>query len=35
MTPQQALQWVESDMLLYYPIGVYKNRTAAKEAGEK
>ena len=32
MTPQQALKWVESDMLPYYPIGVYKDRTAAKEA---
>ena len=32
MTPQQALAWVESDMLPYYPIGVYKDRTAAKEA---
>ena len=32
MTPQQALSWVESDMLPYYPIGVYKDRTAAKEA---
>ena len=31
MTPQQALEWVESDMLPYYPIGVYKDRTAAKE----
>jgi len=26
MTPQQALSWVESDMLPYYPIGVYKAR---------
>ena len=32
MTPQNALEWVESDMLPYYPIGVYKDRTAAKEA---
>ena len=32
MTPQQALKWVETDMLPYYPIGVYKDRTAAKEA---
>ena len=31
MTPQQALEWVDSDMLPYYPIGVYKDRTAAKE----
>ena len=31
MTPQKALQWVESDMLPYYPLGVYKDRSAAKE----
>ena len=31
MTPQKALEWVESDMLPYYPLGVYKDRTAAKE----
>ena len=31
MTPQEALKWVESDMLPYYPLGVYKDRTAAKE----
>ena len=35
MTPQKALEWVESDMLPYYPIGVYKDRTAAKEAEAK
>ena len=34
MTPQQALKWVETDMLPYYPIGVYKDRTAAKEAAK-
>ena len=32
MTPQKALEWVESDMLPYYPLGVYKDRTATKEA---
>ena len=32
MTPQKALEWVESDMLPYYPIGVYKDRSATKEA---
>ncbi|MBR3972656.1 MAG: 2-oxoglutarate oxidoreductase [Oscillospiraceae bacterium] len=28
---QKALEWVECVMLPYYPIGVYKDRTAAKE----
>ena len=32
MTPQKALEWVESDMIPYYPLGVYKDRCAAKEA---
>ena len=26
MTPKQALEWVESDMLPYYPLGVFKDR---------
>ena len=30
MTPKAALEWVESDMLPYYPIGVYKDRSAAE-----
>ena len=33
MSPQQALDWVESDMIPYYPLGVYKDKT--KEEGEK
>ena len=28
----KALEWVETDMLPYYPLGIYKDRTAAKEA---
>ena len=35
MTPQKALEWVESDMIPYYPLGVYKGRSAAKEAEAK
>ena len=35
MTPQKALDWVESDMIPYYPLGIYKDRTAEKEAGKK
>ena len=31
MTPEAALKWIETDMLPYYPIGVYKDRSAAKE----
>ena len=31
MTPKQALEWVESDMLPYYPIGVYKDRTEKED----
>ena len=31
MTPQKALEWVESDMLPYYPLGVFKDRAEAKE----
>ncbi len=31
MTPKAALEWIESDMLPYYPIGVYKDRSAGEE----
>ena len=31
MTPQKALQWVEDKMIPYYPLGVYKDRSAEKE----
>ncbi len=31
MTPQKALQWVEEKMIPYYPLGVYKDRSANKE----
>ena len=32
MTPQKALRWLEDNMLPYYPLGVYKDRSA--EQGE-
>ena len=32
MTPQAALKWIDEKMLPYYPLGVYKDRSAAKEA---
>ena len=31
MTPQEALKWIETNMLEYYPLGVYKDRSAQKE----
>ncbi len=31
MTPQKALEWVETNMLPYYPLGVYKDKSAQKE----
>jgi len=31
MTPQQALKWIDDKMIPYYPLGVYKDRSAAKE----
>ena len=34
MTPKQALEWIESDMLPYYPIGVYKDRSEKEDAAK-
>ena len=31
MTPQNALKWLEENMIPYYPLGVYKDRRAQKE----
>ncbi len=31
MTPQNALKWIEEKMLPYYPLGVYKDRSANEE----
>jgi len=32
LTPDKALKWLEENMMPYYPLGVYKDRSAAKEA---
>ena len=32
MTPQKALAWIDEKMIPYYPLGVYKDRSASKEA---
>ncbi len=34
MTPQKALQWIEDTMIPYYPLGIYKDRTAEKEVAK-
>ena len=31
MTPDKALQWVEEKMIPYYPLGVYKDKSASGE----
>ena len=31
-TPQGALEWLEENMLPYYPLGVYKDKFAKEEA---
>ena len=32
MTPQKALKWIDEAMIPYYPLGVYKDRSAKEEA---
>ena len=34
MTPEKALKWIDDAMIPYYPLGVYRDRTAEKEAKE-
>ena len=31
MTPVKALEWVDTNMIPYYPLGVFKDRSAGKE----
>jgi len=33
MTPEKALAWVDENMLPYYPLGVYKDRSADEKNG--
>ncbi len=35
MTPSQALEWVDTNMIPYYPLGVYKDKTAATAAAKE
>ncbi len=35
MTPEKALSWIEENMIPYYPLGVYKDRSAEKKEGEQ
>ena len=35
MTPSQALKWVDEKMIPYYPLGVYKDRSAGIIPGAK
>lgn len=30
LTPQKALEWIDEKMIPYYPLGVYKDKSAAK-----
>ena len=32
LKPDKALEWLEDNMIPYYPLGVYKDKTAEKEA---
>ena len=32
MTPDKALEWVEEKMIPYYPLGVYRDKSAEQEA---
>lgn len=35
MTPQKALDWVQDHMIPYYPLGVYKDKSAAGKEASK
>ena len=35
LTPQRALEWIDEKMIPYYPLGVYKDKSASKNGGIK
>ena len=35
MTPSKALQWIDDNMIPYYPLGVYKDRSTGVIPGAK
>ena len=35
MTPEKALKWIDDNMIPYYPLGVYRDRTAEAEKEAK
>ena len=35
LTPQRALEWIDKKMIPYYPLGVYKDKSASKNGGIK
>lgn len=35
MTPKEALKWIDDNMIPYYPLGVYKDRSAGILGGKK
>jgi 2-oxoglutarate ferredoxin oxidoreductase subunit beta len=35
LAPNEALDWLRANMLPYYPLGVYKDKTAVMEGGSK
>ncbi len=32
MTPEEAMEWLQDKMIPYYPLGVYRDRSAKEEA---
>ena len=32
LSPQQAIEWLRAEMIPYYPLGVFKDKTTESEA---